>query len=391
MTSSLARQAADAPAFVVEAWDELRPQAEAIVNALPGKPGTVLLCGCGDSHHASDSLSHAFRSWGQVSALGSPAMQTSRYLIPEFNRNPDQVLLIGISASGETARTLEALELGRERGLRTLAITAWPDSSLAQAADHILSFSMPQYELGPGLISYLGSLLSGFAVARQLAPERVRSAADQGIQAVSRGLASHLAEQLAVGAELAGQLSAGAPIQSAGEAGPQQLELGDHLPRLPITFLGSGPAYGSAMFAAAKLIEAAGWPAWAQDTEEWAHLEYFADPPELPLWLLSGAGRSLDRENEIEQAAQRIGRRLAVSRWPAGQLPAGWLSEALAPLSLWIGPVGLADTLRQRLAERPFRGFAGGRSLEQGGGANRIRSSRRIATLKEFDEFQPGN
>ncbi len=382
MTSSLARQAVNAPAFLREAWPDLRSQAAATVKALPQRPGTVLLCGCGDSHHASDSLSHAFRSWGKLSALGSPAMQTARYLVPELSRDPSEMLLIGVSVSGATARTLEAIELGRQRGLHTLAITSQPESALAQLSGQALCYGLPEYPTGPGLMSYLGSLLAGLALASELAPQSARRAVDQGIEFAADALAEVMQERWSAGTELADLLTAHLPARVTRAVEPIEAERYDQRGRLPITFLGSGPTYGSAMFAAAKLIEAAGWPAWAQDTEEWAHLEYFADPAQLPVWLLSAGGRAADREQELARAAERIGRHWLVSRWKLEQLPDTWLREPLSPLGLWVGPVALADAISERLDERPFRGFGGGRSTEQGGGVNQIQSSRRIASLK---------
>ena len=66
----------------------------------------------------------------------------------------------------------------------------------------------------------------------------------------------------------------GAGEQAKGHDAAQKV---DH--RQPILFLGAGPARGAAMFAAAKVIEAVGQSASSQDVEEWAHLEYFNDPP----------------------------------------------------------------------------------------------------------------
>ena len=48
-------------------------------------------------------------------------------------------------------------------------------------------------------------------------------------------------------------------------------------------FVGDGPNYATALFSAAKVIEAAGRHAMGQDTEEWAHLQYFVNvDPEPP-------------------------------------------------------------------------------------------------------------
>ncbi len=151
-----------------------------------------------------------------------------------------------------------------------------------------------------------------------------------------------------------------------------------------VVFLGSGASHGAARFAAAKAIEAAGLAAWAQDVEEWAHLEYFCEPPSMATWLLSCQGRSSSREAEVIAAAERIGRRIRVSQWAAG---AGWpqmARESLCPLVLWVGPALFAARAAEILGEAPFRGFSGGRERAEGGGASRIRTSQRYRSATEL-------
>jgi hypothetical protein len=51
------------------------------------------------------------------------------------------------------------------------------------------------------------------------------------------------------------------------------------LPVIPeFVFGGAGPLYGVAMFSAAKMLEASGDPAMAQETEEWATCNILAPP-----------------------------------------------------------------------------------------------------------------
>ncbi len=136
------------------------------------------------------------------------------------------------------------------------------------------------------------------------------------------------------------------------------------------------------MFSAAKIVESAGVNAWGQDVEEWAHIEYFSEPTTMPTWLLSAEGRSIGREREIETAARAIGRQLLVSRWSGWQGLDPRTREAISPLLLWAGPVAYAAELARILGEEPFRGFGGGRSHAEGGGASKIRSSERASSVK---------
>jgi glucosamine--fructose-6-phosphate aminotransferase (isomerizing) len=357
---SLELQAAMAPNFIAQAWPSARDQALAACPQLPKTVRSILICGCGDSHHAAVSLELPLAASTGLPVRAANSLIAGRYLLPRDVHDPQSVMLIAISASGEVARTLEAAELARGCGAHTLAITTQAASALAGAAEGRLALSLPELPVGPGLLSYLASLLLGYALAETWSKEKVRGRLAGAIT------------------ELPGRLEA----WLAGEAGVGRALAEDLDPARPIVFLGSGPAFGSAMFAAAKTIEAAGALAWAQDVEEWAHVEYFSNPADQTLWLLSPGGRSADRESEVLAAAQAIGRRVQISRWLTPESEDSLLREAVAPLALWAGPAAFAERLAERLGELPFRGFAGGRDRREGGGPSRIRSSPR---WKNFD------
>jgi glucosamine--fructose-6-phosphate aminotransferase (isomerizing) len=285
-------------------------------------------------------------------------MQASRYLLDDAG--PD-LLLIGISSSGEVARTVEAVETARRSRARTLAITASPDSTLALAAEATVRLSLPEFTFGPGLISYLGAIQACLAAAGWFAPERLAARLTDRMRELPELVESDRLAQSAAAESFADDVDADASG----------------------VVLGSGPCRGAAEFAAAKVMEASGLHYRAQDVEEWAHLEYFIDSAPMPTWLLSADGRSRSREVEVEQAALAIGRRLHVTRWTGGQ---GWSRqerEALAPLALWAGPAAFAQRLMTRRGAVPFRDFGAGRSVVEGGGASRIRTSDRGRWISE--------
>jgi glucosamine--fructose-6-phosphate aminotransferase (isomerizing) len=288
-------------------------------------------------------------------------MTTARYLVPRLGEAAAQTLVVGISSSGEVARTLEAVEAAREAGASTVALTTREGSSLARAADASIVLPTPDAVAGPGLVTYLASLLMGYALAAALAEPGPAREIDQAIRALPGSLGKWVMEEAGRGRDFAAQFVSSEPI----------------------VFLGSGPAYGAALFAAAKQVEAAGIPSWAQDLEEWAHVEYFAEPAEMGTWILSAAGRARTRETEVEAAAQAIGRRLGVSRWEPGDGHLGPMREGLAPLALWAGPWACAGALMESLGEQPFRVFGGGRSPSDGGGPNRVRSSVRLTIAEQ--------
>jgi glucosamine--fructose-6-phosphate aminotransferase (isomerizing) len=147
-------------------------------------------------------------------------------------------------------------------------------------------------------------------------------------------------------------------------------------------FCGSGPNFATALFCAAKMLEATGDSSVGQDVEEWAHLQYFAKAADTPTFLMSSGERDASRAAEVKTAMQTIGRRV-IEVSPAelrGLRDHEGLSfapcpEAFAPLVAPI-PVMLFASYRAELLGEPyFRAFGGGRSIEHGGGISRIRTS----------------
>ncbi len=357
MRNPLWQQIEDAPGYIRASWPHLLDRARALAEG--GHPiQEVLICGCGDSHHAAMGLELTFRWSLGIPVRACDSMSAARYLLPE--RRPEEGLgLVAISVSGEVARTVEAVEAAEDVGAVTLALTANPESTLASKAGQSLVIDLPDLPTAPGLLSHLGTLMAGFAYAAVRAREELGQALIQAIWETASLLEEWISAEVEQGIVLAQE------IQERG-----------------MVYLGSGPAAGAANFAAAKLIEAAGEPAWARDVEEWAHLDYFCDPASMPTWLLSAGGRCASREVEVEAAAQALGRRWACSRWEGGRGWPGWLREAISPLALWAGPTALAAQRADLLGEHPFRGFGGGREAREGGGASRIRSSWRLPPAK---------
>jgi glucosamine--fructose-6-phosphate aminotransferase (isomerizing) len=342
-----------APEHIRSSWPFLRDQA----NSLPTYSAIehIVICGCGDSHHASVGLGMGLSTPTGITCSPSHAMNASRYLVPGFSKSPEALLVIGISASGEVARTIEAIEVANHIGARTLAFTGDPSSTLADTAEVSIVFPGPELPHGPGLISYLTSLMMGYALIHRLLDSAGRSMLETAL--------SNL------------ESSMNAWIQSRWDAGVQ---FADRPGEGTCVFLGSGPAYGTALFSAAKLIEAAGEYAWGQDVEEWAHLEYFCAPAGMRTWLLSGSGRSISREVEVREAAEKIGRSWIEDRCELLVPMSEELNEILSPLVLWAGPCGYAARRTSIQGEVPFREFGGGRDRSEGGGASRIRSSERF-------------
>src|SRR3712207_1727283 len=94
----------------------------------------IVVVACGTSYHAGLVGRYAIEEWARVPVEMDIASEY-RY------RNPvvgPEDLVIGISQSGETADTLAAMRLARERGAKVLAVTNILGSQATRDADGVL-------------------------------------------------------------------------------------------------------------------------------------------------------------------------------------------------------------------------------------------------------------
>ena len=92
---------------------------------------SVSFVGCGTSHHAALVGRYLLESWGGLRAEVDVASEW-RHRDPDVG--PGDVVL-GITQSGETADTLGALRLARERGAHVLGLTNVPGSQITRESD----------------------------------------------------------------------------------------------------------------------------------------------------------------------------------------------------------------------------------------------------------------
>jgi glutamine---fructose-6-phosphate transaminase (isomerizing) len=355
--------------------------AEVTDRLAPSQLRQVLLTGCGDSHHAALATALAFQRLAGLQSQAMTAMQFARYNVGGIPRSvAAETLVIGTSASGQVSRTVEALRLAGEAGCTTVAVTGALDCPLGQAAVHVLEAPTPPLEGDagqgvPGARSYLTSLVALLLLAIALGRSRrslAKAAADKSLEALTR-LPEALAETMRTIDPLLGEAA-------------EKWHDASHF-----SFCGSGPNYGTALFGAAKILEASGEVAIGRDLEEWAHLDYFGRRADTPTLFLSAGDWAwdADRQREVLTAAETIGRRVAVVA-PADSQILAWSRTALAlpftaqveewlsPLLTCVAPLLLASHRAERTGEPYFRAFSGGRSIEGGGGISRIRTSQQI-------------
>ena len=357
---------------------------ETFSRTLCQKIQRVHITGCGDSHHAALNVELAFEQLAGLPCEPYTAMQFGRYaapFLPDAGKGGN--LVLGVSVSGQVSRTIEALDLGRQAGAITAAITGRLQAPLAQVSDFVLETAVPPLpdELAglivPGTRSYFASQLALFVLAIHLGRQRDH---------LTKARAAKLQLELSATADLMEETISNCDSVSYKAAQSWQDEDS-------FVYCGSGPNFGTASFSAAKILEASGDAAMAQDIEEWAHLQYFARQNRTPTILISAAERDMDRAIEIATAAHRIGRQVAIIAPSNSRLAkisvkefvfplAGTLRECFSPLVASLPGILFASHRAQILGEPYFRNFGGGRSAVGGGGISRIQDSHRITLLR---------
>jgi glutamine---fructose-6-phosphate transaminase (isomerizing) len=142
---------------------EIHEQAEAVAETLAGRLGEagveledigisdeflqdvrrVVIVACGTSYHAGLVGRYAIEWWARRPVEMDIASEF-RYRNPVLS---ERDLVIGISQSGETADTLAAMRLARERGAKVLAITNIQGSQATRDSDGVL-FTRAGLEIG---------------------------------------------------------------------------------------------------------------------------------------------------------------------------------------------------------------------------------------------------
>jgi len=94
----------------------------------------IVILACGTAYHAGVAGRYVIEEWARVPVEHDIASEW-RYRNPVLDKN---TLVIGISQSGETRDTIDAMVLARKQGARTMAITNMMGSQITREVDSVL-------------------------------------------------------------------------------------------------------------------------------------------------------------------------------------------------------------------------------------------------------------
>ncbi len=128
----------------------------------------VTVVACGTAFHAGLIGRYAIEQWARVPVEVEVASEY-RYRNPVVGPGD---LVIGISQSGETADTLAAMRLARERGARVMAITNVMGAQATREADGVL-YTRAGLEIGVAATkTFVAQITAMYLVALRLAEVR---------------------------------------------------------------------------------------------------------------------------------------------------------------------------------------------------------------------------
>jgi glutamine---fructose-6-phosphate transaminase (isomerizing) len=139
----------------------------------------IVFTGCGTSYYLAQTLACAFNAQGQ-SAIAVPGAEWARR--PEcYLADTRDVLVVGLSRSGTTTETVQAINASRAKGWRTLAISCEPGSTILLAADQAVCLPTDPREGIVMSVSASLMLLGGLRMAGITLPDTLVTAASQAL------------------------------------------------------------------------------------------------------------------------------------------------------------------------------------------------------------------
>jgi glucosamine--fructose-6-phosphate aminotransferase (isomerizing) len=231
----------------------------------------------------------------------------------------------------------------------TMVVSGDVDGKVGQQANRKVSVKLPDMGRSPGVRTYSASLLGLILMAI-----RIGEIKDRYHQAEANAMRRELIDL----AELADATfeTMLAPAKEAALA-LKDAEI--------MVFVGSGPSYGTALFSAAKVIEASGTFAMGQDLEEWAHVERFTYPDDTPTFIIAPPGKGYWRAVELAKTAKELGRRIIavvdqdeqeISGLADFVFPVpGKIREEFSPLVYHIAADLFGSYLTEELGRNPFQ------------------------------------
>ncbi len=273
------------PQAIRDGWEHEADKLDAVARWLAtARLHRVVLTGCGDSLAVMVGARLLLEDMLGVPCEPMQALDLAYY---HHRTLSSDTLVISLSSSGATTRTVEAALIARARGATTLALSNTPGSALMTECDRGLLVHAERHGWPTQSSTAAMAVLCALGV-RVGALRGHAGAADLGaaLDRVPETMAAILAE---LEPSMAGLAAAEAE---------KRIYL----------YAGGGPAYAAALFGATKMKECSPDHAVAIPLEEFHH--YNSQKPGDPLFVLAPRGPSVARARDTAHEGRRWGGRL---------------------------------------------------------------------------------
>ncbi|GAA3108292.1 hypothetical protein GCM10010464_83960 [Pseudonocardia yunnanensis] len=291
------------PAVVDRNWAVNRDALDEVARMIAGRElDRAFLVGAGDSLAVMAAARIVSEAMLGVPCEPVRSLEMAHYLAPAVT---ERSLVIALSRSGETMRTVEALLVAQYAGALTLALTDTAGSTLDEESNHALHVDATR--VGWPTQSSTAALALLFRLAGLVGRARGAAGAD-----------ALLAELAIVPGLMSAALAMSDPIVAEVAA----REAARHM----YLFSGAGPNWGSALLGAAKVEECSPDHAMAVQLED--HHRCKAGDP---LWLLVPSGPSVKSAVDTARKARKFGGQVYVAT-TAGEHAFDGLADAVVRL-----------------------------------------------------------
>lgn len=259
----------------------------------------VTLTGCGDSYFAARAAVPAFKKYNYAFAakfIHQRSIEMARYIdLPE--KYGSSTMIAGISASGSAIRLREVMQRGNKYGYQTLLITNNKQSPAAQEAKNVLCVNTPVFpNSSPGLRNYYASLIAAYLLAAKLGQAKDICPAES-----TEVLCNAIRNLTAAYDEVLDRMDT------------VIFELANDWKDLQgFETIGDDISGATADFIAAKFVETAGILVPSANSEDWCHVNYFANHAESigTIIIADVFANNRSRIGETVNQAAGIGRKV---------------------------------------------------------------------------------
>ncbi|HEY4418449.1 MAG TPA: SIS domain-containing protein [Pseudonocardia sp.] len=294
------------PAVVDRSWAANRDTLDGAARMIAGRElDRAFLVGAGDSMAVMAAARIVLEAMLGVPCEPVQSLELAHYLAPAIT---ERSLVVALSSSGETTRTVEALLVAQYAGALTLALTGTAGSTLDEESSCTLHVDATR--AGRPTRSSSAALALLFRLVGLVGRARGAAGAD-----------ALLTELAIVPGLMSAALAMSDPIVA--EVAAQEAERHMYL------FSGAGPNWSSAVLGAATVEWCSPDHAMAVRLEEYHHCD--SRTAGEPLWLLVPSGPSIESAVETARKARRFGGQVYVAT-AAGEHAFDGLADAVVRL-----------------------------------------------------------